>query len=60
MDKDGRARRAVDNIKWFTCIVWWITKARETHSEYVILTAFPRQQKSTRKRLTVKFLLMSC
>jgi hypothetical protein len=56
----ARARKAVHNIKRFVCIVYWLTKARETHSEYVILTAFPRQQKLTRTRLNVKFLFMSC
>jgi len=28
---------------WFMCIACWITKATDTHSEYVILTAFPLQ-----------------
>ena len=29
---------------WHICIACWITKATNTHSEYVILTAFPLQQ----------------
>jgi hypothetical protein len=44
-EKYGRARLATDNNiirrMRFAC---WITKATDTHSEYVILIAFPRQQ----------------
>jgi hypothetical protein len=29
---------------WRMRFAWWIPKATLTHSEYVILTAFPRQQ----------------
>jgi hypothetical protein len=29
---------------WRTRIACWIIKATDTHSEYVILIAFPRQQ----------------
>jgi hypothetical protein len=29
---------------WCMCIAWWIPKATDTHSEYVILIAFPLQQ----------------
>ena len=29
---------------WLTCIVCWIPKATNSHSEYVILIAFPLQQ----------------
>jgi hypothetical protein len=45
VEKYGVARQATDdNIirrMRFTC---WMTKATKTHSEYVILIAFPRQQ----------------
>jgi hypothetical protein len=41
----GRARQTTDdNIIWrmrFACL---IAKATDTHSEYIILIAFPRQQ----------------
>jgi hypothetical protein len=42
--KCGRARHITDdNIIW--CMrLCWITEATDTHSEYVILTAFPWQQ----------------
>ena len=29
---------------WCMRIACWVTKASDTHSEYVILTAFPQQQ----------------
>ena len=31
-------------IIWHMCFACWITKATNTHSEYVIFTAFPQQQ----------------
>jgi hypothetical protein len=43
--KHGRARQATDdNIIRHMRISCWITKATDTHSEYVILIAFPWQQ----------------
>ena len=45
MERYGGARRATDdNIIWRMNYARWIIKATETHSEYVILVAFPRQQ----------------
>ena len=45
MEKYGTARQAThDNIIRRMRIACWITKATDTHSEYVILIAFPRQQ----------------
>ena len=41
----GTARQATDDIilcMRFTC---WVTKGRDTHSEYVILLAFPQQKR---------------
>ena len=40
MEKYGRARQATDMTM---CFAWWITKATDTRSEYVIFIAFPRQ-----------------
>jgi hypothetical protein len=41
----GTARQATDdNIIWRMRFACWVTKAIDTHSEYVILIAFPRQQ----------------
>jgi hypothetical protein len=43
--KYGRGRQATDvNIIWRMRVAVWISKATNTHSEYIILTAFPRQQ----------------
>jgi len=36
----GRSQTTI----WRMRIAYWITRATETHSEYVILIAFPRQQ----------------
>jgi hypothetical protein len=41
----GTARQATDdNIIWRMRIACWITEATDTHSEYVILIAFPWHQ----------------
>ena len=45
MEKFGTARQATDDIilcMRFTC---WVTKGRDTHSEYAILLAFPQQKR---------------
>ena len=40
--KYGTARQAADDdIVRYMLIAYWITKAMDTHWEYVILTAFP-------------------
>jgi hypothetical protein len=45
VEKYGRARQATDdNIIRRMRFACWITKATDTHSEYVILIAFRRQQ----------------
>ena len=45
VDKNGRARESTDdNIKRRMRFARRITKATETHSEYVIINAFPGQQ----------------
>jgi hypothetical protein len=45
VEKYGTARQATnDNIMWRMRFACWITKATDTHSEYVILIAFPPQQ----------------
>ena len=42
MEKEGRATD--DNITWHVHFAYWVTEATDTHSEYVILIAFPQQQ----------------
>ena len=45
MVRNGTARQATDgNIKQRIRIACWITKATDTHPEYVILIAFSQQQ----------------
>jgi hypothetical protein len=45
VEKYGTARQATDdNIIRRMCVACWITKATYTHSEYIIVIAFPRQQ----------------
>jgi hypothetical protein len=55
MEKYGIARQYIQHI----CIACWITKATDTHSEYVILTAFPWQQ-WLRERASVLCLYEHC
>jgi hypothetical protein len=45
VEKYGTAgQTTADNIKWRMRFACWITKATDTHSEYVIVIAFPQQQ----------------
>jgi len=45
VEKYGTAEQATDNnIIWHMHFACWITDATDTHSEYVILTAFTLQQ----------------
>ena len=44
-EKYGRPKHATDeNVTQRMRFICWVTKATDTHSEYVILIAFPRQQ----------------
>ena len=45
MEKYGKAGQARDdNIIWRMRMACWIPKTTDTHSEYVILSAFAQQQ----------------
>ena len=44
MEKHGTARETTNDIIWRMPFSCWITKAKDTHSEYVIFIAYPRQQ----------------
>jgi hypothetical protein len=45
VEKYGTARQATDdNIIRRMRFAWWITKATDTHSEYVRFIEFPREQ----------------
>ena len=55
VEKYGRARSATeDNIIRRMRIVRWITKATDTHSGYVILIAFLRQQRLRERASTLR------
>jgi hypothetical protein len=59
--KYGRPRQATDNNitrrMRFAC---WITKSTDTHSEYVILIAFPRQQWVGERVLILSYKYIAC
>ena len=55
--KHGTARQATyNNVVRRMRIACWITKATDTHSEYVIFTAFPRQQWLRERIFNVTFI----
>jgi len=57
VEKYCRARQAADeNVMWRMRFACWITKAKDTHSEYVILIVFQWQhQLSERASMPVLF-----
>ena len=60
VEKYGQAKQATDvNIMWLMLIACWITKATDTSSEYVILTASPQQQ-WLRERVSMLRLYVRC
>ena len=57
MVKYSRAQQATDdNIIRDMRFACWITKATDTHSEYVLLIAFARQQWLHKTRLNISFI----
>jgi hypothetical protein len=45
VEKCGTARQATDdNVTWYMHFACWVNKVTNTHSEYVVLIAFLRQQ----------------
>ena len=57
MVKYSRAQQAADdNIIRRMHFACWITKATDTHSEYVLLIAFVRQQWLHKTHLSVSFI----
>jgi hypothetical protein len=61
VDKYGRARQATgDNIIRCMWVVCWITKATDTHSEYVILIALPRQQWLRERASVLRYTYIAC
>jgi hypothetical protein len=61
VEKYGRAGQAtVENIIWPMTIAWWITKATDTHSEYVIPIAFPLKQRLCERALVLRYTDIAC
>jgi hypothetical protein len=47
-------------IMWRMCIAWWIPNATNTHSEYVILIAFPLQQWLHEHACMLRYTYIAC
>ena len=61
MEQCGRAGQATDdNIIRRMRSACWIPKATNTHSEYVILIAFPRQQWLRERALLLRYSYVAC
>jgi hypothetical protein len=61
VEKCGRARLATDdNIARCMCIIRWITKATDTHSDYVILTAFGKKKWLSESASVLGYTYISC
>jgi hypothetical protein len=59
VEKYGKAGHATgDNIIWCMCFTCQITKDTDTHSEYVILIAFPRQQGLCERASTLRYITL--
>jgi hypothetical protein len=61
VEKYGRAVQATDDNKiWRMRFACWITKATGTHSEYVILVAFPLQQWLPERGAVLRYAYIAC
>jgi hypothetical protein len=61
VEKYGRARQPTDdNIIWRMRIACWITKATDTHSECIILIAFPWQQWLRERSSVLRYTYIAC
>jgi hypothetical protein len=61
VEKYGTARQATeDNIIRRMCFACWITKATDTHSEYVIFIAFARQQWLRERASILRYTFTAC
>jgi hypothetical protein len=61
VEKYGRARQDTDNnmIRRMR-FAYVITKATDSRSEYLILIAFPRQQRLDERALILRYMLLPC
>jgi len=46
--------------KWRMSFAWYITKATDTHLEYVMLIAFPQQQWLHERSSMLRYTLTAC
>ena len=61
MKNYGTVRQATDDIVTLCVhIAWWIIKAVYAHSEYVILIAFPRQQRLSERASMLHYKYIAC
>jgi hypothetical protein len=61
VEKYGRVGQTTDdNIIRRMRFACWITKATDTHSEYAILTAFPRQQWLRERASVLRYAYIAC
>ena len=61
VEKYGTARQATDgNITRLMRFACWITKATDTHSEYAILSGFPRWQWLLERSLMLRYAYVAC
>ena len=61
VEKHGRVRQATDgNIIRRLRFAFWITKAADTHSEYVIPITFPRQQWLLERASLLRYVYIAC
>jgi hypothetical protein len=60
MEKYGTVRQATnDNIIRRMRFACWITKATDTHSEYVILIGFQRQQQLRERASVLRYMYIA-
>ena len=56
MERYDRTKEATeDNVIWHMRFAFWITKATDTHSEYVIIQGFPRQQRLLKRSSALRY-----
>jgi hypothetical protein len=61
VEKYGRAGQATDdNVIRHMLFACWITKATDTHSEYVICIAFPQQQWLLERASILHYMYIAC
>jgi len=61
LKKHGSARQATDNNTiWCMRLACWILKATNTHSQYVILIAFPWQQRLRKSVSILRHTYIAC